>query len=55
MRFLGVSLLVVAGLCACGGGGDGDGPQASSITLNAGDDQIGAAGAGLAGARPVIV
>ena len=55
MRFLGVSLLVVAGLCACGGGGDGDGPQASSITLNAGDDQIGAAGAALAESLAVIV
>ncbi|HEY3219237.1 MAG TPA: Ig-like domain-containing protein [Gemmatimonadales bacterium] len=56
MRFPGLATLAVVALCACGGGGGGDGgPQASSIALSAGDNQVGAAGAALPESLAVIV
>jgi len=54
MRFTGLATLAVVALCACGGGGDG-GPQAGSIALSAGDNQVAAAGAALAESLAVIV
>ncbi len=54
MRFPGLATLAVVALCACGGGGDG-GPQAGSITLSAGDNQVAAAGAALPESLAVIV
>jgi plastocyanin len=55
MRVLGLAALAVVGLCACGGDGGGGGPQAGSIALNAGDNQVGAAGAALPESLAVIV
>ena len=54
MRFPGLATLAVVALCACGGGGGG-GPQAGSIALNAGDNQVAAAGAALPESLAVIV
>ncbi len=54
MRFTGLATLAVVALCACGGG-DGGGPQASSIALSAGDNQVAAAGAALPESLAVIV
>ena len=53
MRFPGLATLAVVALCACGGG-DG-GPQAGSIALSAGDNQVAAAGAALPESLAVIV
>src|SRR5258706_5963199 len=55
MRFPGLATLAVVALCACGGNGGGGGPQASSIALNAGDNQVAAAGAALPESLAVIV
>jgi plastocyanin len=56
MRFSCLATLAVVALCACGGGdGGGGGGQASSIALNSGDNQIGAAGAPLTDSLAVIV
>src|SRR3989442_424412 len=54
MRFPGLATLAVVALCACGGGGDG-GPQAGSIALSAGDNQVAPAGTALAESLAVIV
>jgi plastocyanin len=55
MRRCGLALL--AGLLAigCGGGGDGTGPTPGSISVSAGNNQVGAAGAALAESLAVIV
>jgi plastocyanin len=53
-----VCLVLVGGLvlAACGGGGDGGtGPNPNSIAVNAGNNQVGAAGAALAESLAVIV
>src|SRR5437773_442950 len=55
MRFTGLATLPVVALCACGGAGGGGGPQASSIALSAGDNQVAAAGAALPESLAVIV
>ena len=58
MRFPCLATLAVVALCACGGGdggGGGGGVQASSIALNSGDNQIGAAGTALTDSLTVIV
>src|SRR5438034_40940 len=55
MRFTGLATLAVVALCACGGEGGGGGPQASSIALSAGDNQVAAAGAALPESLAVIV
>jgi len=55
MRFTGLATLAVVALCACGGDGGGGGPQASSISLSAGDNQVAAAGAALPDSLAVIV
>jgi len=55
MRFTGLATLAVVALCACGGDGGGGGPQASSIALSAGDNQVAAAGAALPESLAVIV
>src|SRR5437762_9283711 len=55
MRFTGLATLPVVALCACGGDGGGGGPQAGSITLSAGDNQVAAAGAALPDSLAVIV
>ena len=55
MRFTGLATLPVVALCACGGDGGGGGPQASSIALSAGDNQVAAAGAALPESLAVIV
>jgi len=56
MRFPCLATLAVVALCACGGGdGGGGGGQASSIALNSGDNQIGAAGTPLTDSLAVIV
>ncbi len=54
MRLTGLATFAVVALCACGGG-DGGGPQASSIALSAGDNQVAAAGAALPESLAVIV
>ena len=55
MRFPCLATVAVVALCACGGNGGGGGPQASSIALNAGDNQVAAAGAALPESLAVIV
>src|SRR6266567_1752188 len=55
MRFPGLATLAVVALCACGGDGGGGGPQAASITLSTGDNQVAAAGAALPESLAVIV
>ena len=55
MRFPGLATLAVVALCACGGDGGGGGPQAGSITLSTGDNQVAAAGAALPESLAVIV
>src|SRR3989442_14594356 len=55
MRFPGLATLGVVALCACGGGGGGGGPQAASVALSAGDNQVAPAGTALAEALAVIV
>ena len=55
MRFPRLATLAVVALCACGGAGGGGGPQAASVALNAGDNQIAAAGAALPESLAVIV
>ena len=56
MRFPGLATLAVVALCACGGGdGGGGGPQPSSVTLVAGNNQIGTAGAVLSESLAVVV
>jgi plastocyanin len=54
MRFPCLATLAVIALCACGGG-DGGGPQAGSIALSAGDNQVAPAGAALGESLAVIV
>ena len=50
------SVLAAAAFAACGGGGDGGGgPSVGSVTLNAGDDQVAAAGSILPDSLSVIV
>jgi len=55
MRFPRLATLAVVALCACGGDGGSGGPQAASIALNAGDNQVAAAGAALPESLAVIV
>src|SRR6266545_5670494 len=55
MRFPGLATLAAVALCACGGDGGGGGPQAGSIALSAGDNQVAAAGAALPDSLAVIV
>lgn len=57
MRRFCLLLSGVVALSACGGGGGngGTGPTASSITVNAGNNQVGAAGTALAESLAVIV
>ena len=55
MRFPGLATLAVVALCACGGGGGGGGPQAASVALSAGDNQVAPAGTALAESLAVIV
>jgi len=50
-----VSLFIALALVNCGGGDGGTGPTPGSITKNAGDAQVGAAGTALAESLAVIV
>ena len=55
MRFPCLATLAVVALCACGGDGGGGGPQAGSIALSAGDNQVAPAGAVLPDSLAVTV
>lgn len=56
MRRFGLALLASTALGACGGGGGGGtGPTPNTIVVNAGNNQVGAAGAALAESLAVIV
>ena len=55
MKRFGLALLIALTLVDCGGGDGGTGPTLGSITINAGNAQVGAAGAALAESLAVIV
>src|SRR5258706_9477922 len=55
MKRFGLLLLGVLATARCGGGSGGTGPVAATITVSAGNNQVGAAGAALAGSLAVIV
>jgi len=55
MKRFGLLFLGVLATTRCGGGGDGTGPVAATITVSAGNSQVGAAGAALPESLAVIV